>query len=403
MAVIYTSPLFHADDDSGAPLVGGTVTTYLSGTTTPATTYQDAAGATPNANPIVLNSRGEAKIFLSSGTAYTFLVKDSLGATKYTVDGVTGPLGASALADYAPLASPTFTGAPTAPTPTPGDSSTKIATTGFVSNAIATAVAGVNGVVADCVLTLSGSDVKLSRKGGLYLTINGGIHAIPSGGITLSASGASLSTLYYIYAAMSGATMTTEKSTTSYVASTVDGTPVKNGDETRALVGMARTDGAGNWQLVRSYFNDPGVITKGSFTANRSTSSTSFAEVNNEIRVDFLSWAGEQVNAVLQGGCGLNLGAGDAGYGYLSVAFDGATAEDSCIAVGPPVATDPVSGNWTPLAVTMSKNNLSEGYHYATCVGKLVINSGSGFVMYAKGSATTGERTTLTISTLTKH
>jgi hypothetical protein len=36
----------------------------------------------------------------------------------------------------APLASPSLTGAPTAPTPTAGDSSTKIATTAFVSNAI---------------------------------------------------------------------------------------------------------------------------------------------------------------------------------------------------------------------------------------------------------------------------
>jgi len=404
MAVIYTSPLFHADDDSGAPLVGGKVYTYLNGTTTPATTYQDAAGATPNTNPITLNARGEAQIFLASGTSYTFLVKDSLGAEKYTVNDVTGPLGASALADYAPLSSPAFVDVPTAPTPTPGNSSTQLATTAFVGNAISTAVAGVNGVVSDCLITLSGSDVKLLRNDGLYLTINGAIHAIPAVGVTLSASGAASSTLYYIYAAMSGATMTLEKSTTSYTVSTVDGTLVKNGDESRALVGMARTDGSGNWQLVRSYFNDPGVIAKGAFTADRSTNSTAgFAEINSEIQVKFLAWAGEQVNAVVQGGCGINIGVGDAGYGYISIAFDGTTAEDASVAVGPAVPTDPVGGNWTPLAVTLNKSGLSEGYHYATVVGKLVITSGSGFVLYANGSATTGERTTLTISTLTKH
>ena len=39
----------------------------------------------------------------------------------------------SALASYAPLASPTFSGTPTSVTPTSGDSSTKIATTAFVS------------------------------------------------------------------------------------------------------------------------------------------------------------------------------------------------------------------------------------------------------------------------------
>lgn len=39
----------------------------------------------------------------------------------------------SALSSYAPLASPTFSGTPTSVTPTTGDSSTKIATTAFVS------------------------------------------------------------------------------------------------------------------------------------------------------------------------------------------------------------------------------------------------------------------------------
>lgn len=37
---------------------------------------------------------------------------------------------------YAPLASPAFTGTPTAPTPSPGDSSTKLATTAFVSGVV---------------------------------------------------------------------------------------------------------------------------------------------------------------------------------------------------------------------------------------------------------------------------
>ena len=41
-----------------------------------------------------------------------------------------------ALADLAPLASPAFTGTPTAPTPTAGDSSTKVATTAFVQGRI---------------------------------------------------------------------------------------------------------------------------------------------------------------------------------------------------------------------------------------------------------------------------
>jgi hypothetical protein len=43
----------------------------------------------------------------------------------------------SALSSYAPLASPTLSGTPTSVTPTSGDSSTKIATTAFVSSGYA--------------------------------------------------------------------------------------------------------------------------------------------------------------------------------------------------------------------------------------------------------------------------
>ncbi len=52
------------------------------------------------------------------------------------------------LAPKAPLASPALTGTPTAPTPAPGDNTTKIATTEFVTNAIATADLSVHPVVA---------------------------------------------------------------------------------------------------------------------------------------------------------------------------------------------------------------------------------------------------------------
>jgi hypothetical protein len=46
-------------DSNGDPLSGGKLYTYAPGTTTPKTTYTGADGATPNANPLVLNSRGE--------------------------------------------------------------------------------------------------------------------------------------------------------------------------------------------------------------------------------------------------------------------------------------------------------------------------------------------------------
>lgn len=46
------------------------------------------------------------------------------------------------LALKAPLASPAFSGTPTAPTPLAGNNSTRIATTAFVAEAITTALSG---------------------------------------------------------------------------------------------------------------------------------------------------------------------------------------------------------------------------------------------------------------------
>ena len=45
-------------DANGNPVSGGKILTYLAGTTTAAATYTSITGATPQANPIILNSLG---------------------------------------------------------------------------------------------------------------------------------------------------------------------------------------------------------------------------------------------------------------------------------------------------------------------------------------------------------
>lgn len=74
---------------NGRPLSGGKVFTYAAGTSTPKVTYSDAAGTTPNANPIILDSRGEATVFWS-GT-YKVVIQTSSGDAIYTVDDITSP------------------------------------------------------------------------------------------------------------------------------------------------------------------------------------------------------------------------------------------------------------------------------------------------------------------------
>lgn len=81
--------LFYRDfDNNGNPLAGGLVYTYSAGTTTPAATYTDVTGGTPNTNPIVLNARGETSIWIPVNTGYKFVVTDSAGNPIRTVDNV---------------------------------------------------------------------------------------------------------------------------------------------------------------------------------------------------------------------------------------------------------------------------------------------------------------------------
>ncbi len=84
----------------GIPLVGGKVYTYAAGTTTPLATYTTAAASTPNANPVILDSRGEASIFFSAAN-YKIVVKDSLDSTIWTQDNLAGDAAATIVANLA--------------------------------------------------------------------------------------------------------------------------------------------------------------------------------------------------------------------------------------------------------------------------------------------------------------
>lgn len=64
-------------DINGNPLVGGKVFNYVVSTTTPKTTYQDAALTIPNTNPIILDARGQCSMY---GTGnYRQVLQDATG------------------------------------------------------------------------------------------------------------------------------------------------------------------------------------------------------------------------------------------------------------------------------------------------------------------------------------
>ena len=101
------------------------------------------------------------------------------GATAITVDSAlsstsTNPLQNkainTALGNKANLASPTFTGTPKAPTPAASTNNTQIATTAYVTSAIATAISGISGISFEIVSSLPAT----GDSGTIYLLSNSG-------------------------------------------------------------------------------------------------------------------------------------------------------------------------------------------------------------------------------------
>jgi hypothetical protein len=88
MALLSPNPKQQFFDANGQPLVGGKVYTYLAGTTTPVVTYVDAAGITTNTNPIILDSRGMANIWLLSTVNYKYAVFDADDVPIFTTDNI---------------------------------------------------------------------------------------------------------------------------------------------------------------------------------------------------------------------------------------------------------------------------------------------------------------------------
>lgn len=83
-----SNPKFSSLSSSGQMLAGGRLYTYSAGTTTPLATYTDYDGLVPNANPVILDARGEATVRRTVGVAYKFVLKDASDVTIWTLDNI---------------------------------------------------------------------------------------------------------------------------------------------------------------------------------------------------------------------------------------------------------------------------------------------------------------------------
>lgn len=77
-------------NNSGNPCAGCKLYTYVAGGTTPQNTFTTAAGSSPNANPVILNSAGRANVWTTPGQSYRFDLYDPNGVLLWTVDNIPG-------------------------------------------------------------------------------------------------------------------------------------------------------------------------------------------------------------------------------------------------------------------------------------------------------------------------
>jgi microcystin-dependent protein len=76
-------------DNSGVPLAGGLIYTYLAGTTTPLVSYTSSTGLTAHPNPIVLDSAGRInEVWVAEGTNCKFVLQTSTNVLIGTYDSL---------------------------------------------------------------------------------------------------------------------------------------------------------------------------------------------------------------------------------------------------------------------------------------------------------------------------
>jgi hypothetical protein len=86
MAQLAPSPKFRAVGADGLALVGGKLWTYTEGTSTPKATYTSFTLGASNTNPVILDARGEADVWLDG--SYKLVLTDAADVTIWTVDSI---------------------------------------------------------------------------------------------------------------------------------------------------------------------------------------------------------------------------------------------------------------------------------------------------------------------------
>lgn len=220
-------------------------------------------------------------------------------------------------------------------------------------------------------LTKNGANLQLAAYKGNNLTFADGTVATISSALTLAATGASASTLYYIYATYSGTTVNAiEKSTTAWT--TTNGIAHMTGNTAKAFVGWARTTSGSAWadtgkqRFVCSYYNQGPRVLQGDVITSTDTASTSYVEVDAATTTERVEWV-QPANASLfitHSGRHRNDTAGSGAANSMGI--DGTSNINTS---GTPIECEDESTNAGDLhsfCVSYGTTVATEGYHFAT-------------------------------------
>lgn len=245
---------------------------------------------------------------------------------------------------------------------------------------------------------VSATQIKLVPLGDAWVRIAGLLVQIPSAGITIANTGTYIdgtagqnlaaSTVYYVYLFLVSGALTGGFSTTGHATDTTAGnvgTEIKTGDNSRSLIGIIRTNSSSQFvdnnvqRFVRSWFSKKRAGCANAFTASRALTSVNptFAEINSEIRCEFLLWAGEVVEVAFSGSAFPP--AQTNGWAEFAIAFDSATVPESAPAYIKSFVQTPVSTQQPVVSCPAvgAKSGLSEGYHYATVLAMVSSTTGA--------------------------
>jgi len=154
---------------------------------------------------------------------------------------------------------------------------------------------------------VSATSLRLSPYNGTGLIINGVQAQVPSAGVTITNSGLTANTLYFVYAYLNASSVVTlEISTVSHSTAT-NGVETKTGDVSRTLVGMIYTSATSQFvdsttdRLCLNWFNRRSISAGQVLSSFTTFTNTTINEINSALRARFLAWKDEAVFGCVDG------------------------------------------------------------------------------------------------------